>query len=172
MCSYPWQRCLCARALNISGTIRKKTDWHEQKKKHQQWWLVFKIKMPYNRHHTLMNKHLLTCGDLSRELESSFIFFSVSSLAVATLSSHSSFWDMMSALQWVLHRHTSKEMGPKNALSDSVLTQQMWQHLHVISEFFVEGFNVALATLQLLLQLSQVIVQLAQLSYSANTPTT
>lgn len=30
--------------------------------------------------------------------------------------------------------------------------------LHVISEFVVKGFNVALATLQLLLKLSQVFI--------------
>lgn len=41
--------------------------------------------------------------------------------------------------------------------------------LHVICEFVVKGFDVALATLQLLLKLAQVIVQLIQLTYSTDT---
>lgn len=41
--------------------------------------------------------------------------------------------------------------------------------LHVKREFVVKGFNVALATLQFLLKLSKVIVQLIQLSYIQET---
>lgn len=38
--------------------------------------------------------------------------------------------------------------------------------LHVKHELVVKGFNVALATLQFLLKLSKVVVQLIQLSYT------
>lgn len=41
--------------------------------------------------------------------------------------------------------------------------------LHVKHELVVKGFNVALATLQFLLKLSKVVVQLIQLSYIQET---
>lgn len=56
----------------------------------------------------LINKSLLTCV-VSPEEAMSFFIFSTSCLTAATLSSHSSFWDMTSALQWVLQRHTSTQ---------------------------------------------------------------
>lgn len=114
-------------------------------------------------------KHL-TCA------EASFDNFSNSSLAAASLSSHNSFWDRTCELQWVLQMCRKKKLPTNDkthftaSLRDFDGRKQSWRCIsHVKGEFVVEGFYVALATLQFLLKLSKVIGYLIQLPWTQET---